>query len=74
MSDMVEMFRGMKEARKMLRDRYGVPCPRCREEQPLRQATILKPGDRCRVHRPAYVDPRPTLTQDDYDAIFGRSA
>ena len=69
MSDMIDMYRDLKDFRALRRARFGVPCPRCRVEQPKRQATILEPGQRCRVHRPAYVDPRPELTQADYDSL-----
>lgn len=65
MSDMGDMYRDLREYKRTLRAKFGVPCPRCKAEQPRRQPTILQPGDRCRVHRPAYVDPRPELTQAD---------
>lgn len=67
---MIDMYRDLKELKAMRRKRFGVPCPRCKAEQPKRQPTILEPGHRCRVHRPAYVDPRPELTQADYDLMF----
>lgn len=70
MSDMIDMYRDLKDCARILRDNYGVPCPQCQRGQPRRQPTILMPGRRCRVHRPAYRDPRPELTQADYDAIF----
>lgn len=69
MSDAIDDFRALKEFRRLKRDRFGVPCPKCAIEQPLRQPTILEPGQRCRVHRPPYVDPRPELTQKDIDTL-----
>lgn len=69
MSDAIDDFRALKTYRQLVRDRFGVPCPRCQQEQPRRQPTILIPGDRCRVHRPAYRDPRPELTQKDIDTL-----
>jgi len=69
MTDAIDDFRALKSYRKLVRDRFGVPCPRCQQEQPLRQPTILTPGDRCRVHRPAYVDQRTELTQKDIDTL-----
>lgn len=72
-SDTIEDYRALKDFRQMRREKFGMPCPRCAEEQPRRQPTILEPGQRCRVHRPAYVDPRPELTQADIDTL-GESA
>lgn len=69
MSDMIDGFRDLKKLRAMLRAKYGVPCPRCREEKPRAQPKILLPGQGCRNHRPHYIDPRPELTQEDYDAL-----
>lgn len=69
MSETVEMFRALKQFGQKKRAKFGVPCPKCREEQPRRQPTILLPGARCRVHRPHYVDPRPELTQADIHTL-----
>lgn len=69
MSDTVQGFRDLKEYRKMRRDRFGVPCPKCIEEQPKRQPTILEPGRVCRVHKPHYRDPRPEPEQKDIDTL-----
>ncbi|MFS0771074.1 hypothetical protein [Sphingomonas sp. 1P08PE] len=71
MSDMIDMYRDLRDMRRMIRARFGAPCPRCQQEQPLRQPTLLTPGGKCRVHRPAYRDPRPELTQADYDTLGG---
>jgi len=62
MSEMGEFYKDMREHKRNVRAKYGVPCPKCREEQPRRQPTILLPGHQCKVHRPAYRDPRPPLT------------
>lgn len=69
MSDAIDDFRALKQFREARRAKFGVPCPRCQQEQPRRQPTILEPGQRCKVHRPPYVDPRPDLTQADIDTI-----
>lgn len=69
MSDMIDMYRDMKDLNKLLRAKFGVTCPRCQIEQPKRQPTILLPGKRCKVHNPPYRDPRPELTQADYDSL-----
>jgi hypothetical protein len=68
-SDAIDDFRALKQFRALVRKHFGVPCPCCQIEQPKRQPTILEPGQRCRVHRPAYVDPRPELTQADIDTL-----
>lgn len=70
MSDAIDDFRAMKELRALRRARFGVPCPRCRSEQPKRQPTILEPGQRCRVHRPAYRDPRSEPTAAEFNAAM----
>lgn len=67
MSDTIDDFRALKQYRAKFRAAFGVPCPRCTAEQPKRQPTILEPGRRCRVHRPAYVDPRPEPSQAEID-------
>lgn len=74
MSDMIDAYRDLKAFRRLRRERFGQPCPRCQSEQPKRQPTILEPGQRCKVHRPAYVDPRPELTQADYDTLTESAA
>jgi hypothetical protein len=44
--DMGDMYRDWKEHKKAHRRELGVPCPTC---PPNRCATILMPGQRCRV-------------------------
>lgn len=57
MGDMGDDFRAMREQRKELREKLGVPCPRCVEFLKKASPAILLPGQLCRVHR--YRDPRP---------------
>lgn len=57
MSDMVDMYRALKDHRRDLRAALGVNCPNCRLKQPKRTSTILLPQQRCRVD--GYRDPRP---------------
>lgn len=64
MSECVEMFKAQGEHRKALRAKYGIECPECKRLQPKRNATILLPGQRCKVDK--YVDPRPELTDQEY--------
>ena len=57
MGDMADLFRDLREHKRDLRARLGVPCPQCRVKQPKREPSILLPGQRCRVD--GYRDPRP---------------
>ena len=66
MGDMGNIYRDMKDWRRLERQTFGMKCPKCQQEQPQRQPTVLLPGASCWVHRPYYVDPRPRLTQEDY--------
>lgn len=68
MPDTVEMYRDLKALRAEKRRVFGIQCPLCRRLQPKRHATILLPQQRCRVD--GYRDPRPELTQADYDRLF----
>jgi len=76
MSDMIDMYRDLKEYRARMRAAFGRPCPRCIAEQPKRQPTILEPGRRCKVHKPAYRDPRgePSLAEVDAALASGAGA
>jgi len=67
MSEVAEMYRGMKDHRKLLRARFGVKCPECVRLLPKANATILLPQQRCRIH--GFRDARPELTQEDYDSL-----
>lgn len=59
MSDTIDDFRALKELRREHRQKWGIPCPVCRERLPKAQPKILLPGQVCRAHRPHYRDPRP---------------
>ena len=69
MGDAIDDFRALKQLRTMLRAKFGVPCPVCREKLPKAQPKILQPQQVCRAHKPHYRDPRPELTQADYDQL-----
>jgi hypothetical protein len=69
MGDMGEIFGAHRELKKQLRARYGQPCPECVRKLPKAHPSILLPQQVCRIHR--YRDPRPELTQADYDALGG---
>lgn len=56
MGDMGDYYRDLKEFRRDERKRLGVECPRCKELRPRTNASILVPGQRCRVD--GYRDPR----------------
>lgn len=59
MGDMGEVFNEMREHRRILRAKWGVPCPECVLRLPRAQPSILLPRQRCKIH--GYRDPRPRL-------------
>lgn len=61
MSDTIDGFLALKAHHRERRARLGVNCPRCKEVRPKAHASILLPGQRCKVD--GYIDPRP----DDRD-------
>ena len=69
MGDAIDDFRALQQFRRLLRDKFGVPCPVCREKLPKAQPKILQPRQVCRAHKPHYQDPRPELTQADIDTL-----
>lgn len=64
MSDVAEMYQGMRDHKKRLRAKYGEPCPECVRLLPRASPTILLPQQRCRIH--GYRDPREELTDQEY--------
>ena len=56
MSDAIDDFKALKEARRQERRQHGVECPRCKQVRPKAHPSILLPGQRCRVD--GYIDPR----------------
>ena len=70
MSDMIDMFRDMKDMRKLERERFGVKCPVCIERLPRAQPKVLLHGQVCRAHKPHYRDPRPPITADEFNAAM----
>lgn len=59
MSDYGELCRELREERRELRAKYGVPCPECVRLLPKASPSILLPQQRCRIH--GYRDQRPRL-------------
>nr|WP_199065017.1 hypothetical protein [Chromobacterium sp. ASV5] len=64
MSDMIDMYRSLKDHNKQLRAKYGVECPRCKQCRPRANPSILLPQQKCRVD--GYRDPRPQLTDEQW--------
>lgn len=64
MSEVAEMYSGMRDHKKRLRAKYGIPCPECQRLLPKANPTILLPQHRCRIH--GYRDQRPELTDKEY--------
>lgn len=62
MSDMGDIFKDLKEHRRMLREKFGVKCPNCMIKFPKGNPTILLPQQRCKVC--SYTDPRQRLSDD----------
>jgi hypothetical protein len=56
MSEMADVFNEMKARRRERRRLFGVECPECKKLRPKTNASILLPGQKCRVD--GYIDPR----------------
>ena len=59
MGDMGDIGNALKDHRREMRLKHGIQCPRCKEKRPRAHASILLPGQRCKVD--GYVDQRPRL-------------
>lgn len=57
MGDMGDFYNGLREARRIRREKLGIECPRCAVVRPRACPSILLPGQRCKVD--GYRDPRP---------------
>lgn len=57
MGDIGDYWRDAKDERRRMREKHGVECPQCKVGRPKTNASILLPGQRCKVD--GYVDPRP---------------
>jgi len=66
MGDVGDTFNDWKAHNKAIRAYYGVPCPQCKIGRPKTNASILLPGQRCKIDK--YVDPRPRLSEDQIKA------
>jgi hypothetical protein len=64
MSDFAEMHQGLKDHKKQLRAKYGIPCPECQRLLPRANPSILLPQQTCRIHR--HKDQRPDLTDQQW--------
>jgi hypothetical protein len=67
MGDMGDLFNAMRDRKKSLRSKYGVPCPRCAIKRPKAHPTIMLPQQRCKVD--GYRDPRPLLTDEQMEDL-----
>ena len=66
MGDMGDLYNALRDERRALRAAYGVNCPKCARVRPKAPASILLPGQRCKVD--GYRDPRPRLTDEQREA------
>jgi hypothetical protein len=64
MSEMVEIFGAMKDHKRLLRAKYGIPCPECQRLLPKAHPSILLPQQVCRIHK--YRDQRTKLTEEQW--------
>lgn len=71
MSDMIDMYRDLKDHRREMRAALGVDCPLCRVKQPKRTPTILLPQQVCKVD--GFRDPRPERLVAEWEADSLRS-
>lgn len=62
MGDMGDVFNDWKNMKRKVRQKYGVECPKCKEERPKANPSILLPQQTCLVD--GYKDPRPRLTDE----------
>ena len=67
MGDVGDDFRALREYRSQQRATFGMECPRCKELRPRTSASILLPGQRCRVD--GYRDPR---EQEKQPCFYGK--
>lgn len=63
MGDMGDYYNDLKDYKREQRQKYGVKCPQCTIARPKADASILLPGQRCKVD--GYRDPR------IYQIMFG---
>lgn len=63
MGDVGDYWNDVKFDRRQRREKFGVACPRCKEVRPRTCASILMPGQRCKVD--GYRDQRsPEIMKD----------
>lgn len=64
MSDYGDLCRDLREIKRELRAKLGVPCPSCVRLLPRANPSILLPGQRCKIHK--YRDPRKRTADNEY--------
>jgi len=69
MSDTIDDYRGMKNHKTRLREKYGMDCPECLRLLPKASPTILIPQQSCNRRGHNYQDPRPELTNKQYGEV-----
>ena len=53
---MKEMYNELRDRKRVAKDLFGIPCPRCLKDRPNAFATILLPQWTCKIH--GYQDTR----------------
>jgi len=64
MGDMGEQFNELRESKRAIRAKFGIPCPECIRLLPKANPSILLPQQRCKIHN--YRDPRKRTDETDY--------
>lgn len=67
MSDVADTFNAVRDERRRLREKFGKECPRCKDVRPKAHASILLPGQTCRVD--GYRDPRPRIPDSERQIV-----
>lgn len=67
MGDVGDDWSAIKDHRKAMREKYGVPCPICVVKLPKACPSILLPQQRCRIHKHKDTRPMPA----DMTGMFG---
>jgi hypothetical protein len=62
--DLGDLFRDLRDTKREMRARFGVPCPECVAKLPKACPSILLPQQTCRIHR--YRDPRSRTDESSY--------
>ena len=67
-----ERHKALREAKKQMKAKYGIPCPECVAALPKAPPPrVLLPGELCKAH--GYWDRRPRTPENDYQLLGSRN-